>query len=402
VKWASALLLLLFAVGSAAQTPLATSIGGFNVSNAMLLYKIKDRMANLAPPSYTWPAGNVGDEFPLDRAVLDYLRLQQKFLPAGVWFNQFNLFQGTQVQALEQVRLARELGVRTDVWTVGNEADLYGANRGDFSWTPQKYAAVFRQWATALKAAYPDILISGPAISQPKDDWMQVFIAECGDLVDVLSWHWYPTGGKASDAVALRTSENAGAMVSKYQGWLLDPQRNPRGYKRVIPTAVTEFALHWDSTNPNQLDDMVGACWTADVLGRFAEAGLNYSHFFCLQEYGGHAIFSPGNKPRVLYWVFDFYKTYAQAARFVRVPEQEQGLVTAHGWADARGRVTLVITNRSEASVAGYSPALEAGSVRRVLESRQLTETTPVPVTWTPELKLTLPAHSVTSLVLGP
>jgi len=138
VKWASALLLLLFAVGSAAQTPLATSIGGFNVSNAMLLFKIKDRMANLAPPSYTWPA--------------------------GVWFNQFNLFQGTQEQALEHVRLARELGVRTDVWTVGNEADLYGANRSDFSWTPQKYAAVFRQWATALKAAYPDIPLWRPVL----------------------------------------------------------------------------------------------------------------------------------------------------------------------------------------------------------------------------------------------
>ncbi|MEI8093370.1 MAG: hypothetical protein WCG80_04105 [Spirochaetales bacterium] len=246
--------------------PVHTSIGGFNVSNAMLLIKIKDRMANLVAPTYTWPAGNVGDEFAMDRSVLDYLRLQQKFVPAGVWFNQFNLFQGTLEQAVEQVRLAKELGVRTDVWTVGNEADLYGPNRGDRSWTPQKYASVFRQWATALKATYPGLVISGPAISQPNDEWMRVFIAECGDLVDVLSWHWYPTNGKANDADALRTSQDAAAMVNKYQSWLTDPARNPKGYTRTIPTAVTEFALHWDSTNGNQLDDLVGATWTADVL----------------------------------------------------------------------------------------------------------------------------------------
>jgi hypothetical protein len=383
--------------------PIRTAIGGFNVSNAMLLLKVKDKVATLAPSTYTWPAGNVGDEYPLNRAALEYLRLQQKFVPAGIWFNQFNLFQGTLEQAIEQVRVARESGVRTDVWTIGNEPDLYGPNRGDKSWTAQKYAAVYRQWATALKAAYPGIKLSGPAISQPKDDWMKVFLAECGDLVDVVSWHWYPTNAKATDAQALATSRDVGPMVAKYRAWVTDNAYNPLGYKNPIETALTEFAVHWDTNNETQINDIIGACWTADVLGRLAESGLNYSHFFCLQEYGGHAIFTSGNKPRVGYWVFDFYKSFADAVRLVRTqptgsPKAE--LVATHGWIDAAGVVTLIVTNQGDLPVPGFTLRVSGGSYR-VRESRQLTDTTPVPLSWK-GLTADLPGHSVTVVTLEP
>ena len=390
--------LTVFLDGPAAKR---TSIGGFNLSNAMLLVKVKDKVAALRPATYTWPAGNVGDEYPIDSGVLDYLRLQQKFVPAGFWFNQFNLFQGTLDQALAQVKGSRERGIRTDAWTIGNEPDLYGPNRGDYSWTAEKYAKVFREWATALKAAYPDIVISGPALSQPKDEWMKVFIAECGDLVDILNWHWYPTDGKASDLTAMASSQNAASMVARYQSWLVDPKLNPRGYQRPITTAVTEFAVHWDTSNDGQINDMVGATWTADVLGQFAEAGLDYSHFFCLQEYGGHAIFTAGNKPRVLYHVFDFYQGYADAVRLVRTEGRvADGLVTAHGWVDAAGQVSLVITNRSDQQVSGFALKLAGRPSATVVASRQLTETSPVAVTWGPGLTLDLPVRSVTSVIL--
>lgn len=392
--------------------PAPAAVGGFNVSNAMPLLKIKAPVALVHPPTFTWPSGNTGDEFPMDRQTLDMLRLQQKFLPAdAVWFEQFNLFQGTVDQALAQVATSRDLGIRTDVWTIGNEPDLYGPNRGDRSWTPEKYATVFRQWATALKAAYPGIRVSGPALSNPKDDWMRVFLREDGDLVDVVSWHWYPTDGKKSDDEADLTSDQAGAMVNKYQAWLTDPATNPKGYQRKIATALTEFAIHWDTPNESQIADMVGACWTADVLGRLAEAGLDYSHYFCLQTYGGHAVFGPGNKPRAAWAVFDFYKTLGSAPRMVRVSGNTPGgPVTVHGWVGGDGTWTLVVTNRTGAPVDGVSLGLDGPSPRTLASARVLTDTKAETLApdrirqpgegrgWT----LDLPARSVACLVFGP
>ena len=401
-----------FVVTADGPVPKPAAVGGFNVSNAMPLLKIKAPVAAVHPPTFTWPSGNTGDEYPMDRQTLDMLRLQQKFLPSeAVWFEQVNLFQGTLDQALAQVATSRELGIRTDVWTMGNEPDLYGPNRGDGSWTPEKYAQVFRQWATALKAAYPGILVSGPALSNPNDTWMREFLREDGDLVDVLSWHWYPTDGKKSDDEADLSSDGAGPMVAKYQSWLTDPTINPKGWERTVPTALTEFAIHWDTPNENQIADRVGAVWTADVLGRLAEAGLDYSHYFCLQTYGGHAVFGPGNKPRPGWAVFDFYKTLGSASRMVRVTGPTQGgPVTVHGWVGTDGTWTLVVTNRTGQAQAGVSLSGEAGL--GVSSARVLTDTKAEPFdpkalrTETTDrgthLTLDLPARSVTCLVLAP
>jgi hypothetical protein len=96
-----------------------------------ILIKLKSRLAKSFPPTFTWPAGNVGDEYEISHQEVDFLKLQQKFLPAeAVWFAQVNLFKGTLDQAIKQIRYSREIGVRTDFWSIGNEPDLFAVNRG--------------------------------------------------------------------------------------------------------------------------------------------------------------------------------------------------------------------------------------------------------------------------------
>jgi len=393
--------------------PIATSIGGLNVSNAMNLTKSKAAIAVISPPTFTWPAGNVGDDFPQNRQELSFLRLQQKFLPDAIWFNQVNLFKGSLADALEQIATARELGVRTDFWTIGNEPDLYGVNRGDKTWTPRKYAEVFREWTKAIKARYPDALVSGPAVSNPNDEWIKVFIEECGDLVDVLNWHWYPTNGKADDATALKTSEQAGPMVAKYRAWMSDPERNPKGHSRKIRTAVSEFSIHWDTPNEIQINDIIGACWTADVLGRFAESGLDFSHYFCLGEYGGHAILNQMGKPRIMYRVFQLYAGFGKAERLLASSgSAREGLLTAYGWVEESGAWTVIAVNRSAVAAHPLSIRLDGLPAADVAATKMLTassfEAIPeadcrlIPATEGASLRLELPGHSTCAIRLVP
>lgn len=328
------------------------SVGGLNVSNAMNLSKIKDLTAAIAAPTYTWPAGNVGDEYPLNKQEVDFLRIQTKLLPPGLWFNQVNLFKGSIETSLEQMRNAKAAGLETAVWHIGNEPDLYAAHRGAPEWTPEHYAKVFREWVTAIKKEFPNARFSGPTISNPYDQWMEVFIRECGDLVDVLSWHWYPTDSKKSNPEALATSTAISEQIARYQGWLKDPEKNPRGYQRPIETAISEFAIHWNTQDEYQINDITGALWTADVLGRMAQAGLDYSHYFCLGEYGGHAIISKGSKARTIYHVFEFYATLRDGARLMTVSPAE-GPVKVHGWIAANGNLELVMANHGTESIAG-------------------------------------------------
>jgi hypothetical protein len=201
-------------------------------------------------------------------------------------------------------------------------------------------------------------------------------------------------------------------MVKKYQSWLVDPAYNPKGYGRPIECALTEFSIHWDTQNELQISDAIGACWTADVLGYLLDSGIDYSHYFCLGEYGGHAVFNKSGKARTLFWVFDFYKNHARAKRLVSAQgTAADGLVTVHGWIDDGGRWTLVVTNRSDRESGPVRFELRDLRGALVRDARRLTDVKPVALGDTDAelsedssgtvLAASLPAHSVTVWELG-
>jgi hypothetical protein len=281
-----------------------TLINGFNFNNAMQVYTIRDLIEKLHITTITYPAGNIGDEQNHTEYDLGFFKTQQEYLGNPFTFVQTRLYGGTPEDAAEAIRLVKKLGIRVDVWTIGNEPDLYDRKRGDASWTPEKYCNVFREYAEKMKEVDPDIKLGGPAVSQPKDGWIRKFIHECGDIVDVLIWHWYPTGGNLDDAIAVETAFMAYETIDNYKEWLKDPVMNPKGYNRPIKTAITEWALHWDTPKFRHLTDMTAVLWSAQALAIFAENEIDYEHYFCLNWLGGHAIFNQLNRPRLMYYLF--------------------------------------------------------------------------------------------------
>jgi hypothetical protein len=287
------------------------SIRGMNLNNSMQVAKVVDKALALKIPTITYPAGNMGDSQDCNREIdFSLFSLQQSMVNNPFTFVQTRVFGGSVEGAVQSVKNAEKVGIRVDVWSIGNEPDLYHKAHAP-EWTPEYYNKVFREQVMAMRAYKPDIKVAGPMVSQPKDDWILSFIKENGDIVDVLAWHWYPTSGDASDELALATAPDIVNQIRRYRKWLKDPATNPKGYKRDIKLALTEYAIHWNTPNKRHLADMVGAMWLAEVLGYLAREGIDYSHYFCFGEYGGHSLFEPGNfAPRPSYWVFNFYANY--------------------------------------------------------------------------------------------
>ncbi|MBN1410567.1 MAG: hypothetical protein JW969_06955 [Spirochaetales bacterium] len=286
-------------------------INGVNVNNAMQILTIKKYVDKLGTVTITTPAGNLGDDRFLSEKDLDFFKTQQEYIGNPHTFMQVRLFEGTKDAAVNQLKYTRKIGLDVNVWTIGNEPDLYASHRGDASWTAGRYCREFREYVNAMKAVDPGLKFAGPVTSQPYDNWIKEFIYECGDIVDVLAWHWYPTDGKGNAEEALKTASQTKNIILKYKGWLKDPRTNPKGYKRHIQTGITEWAIHWNTPYLKFLTDMVGVLWSAEVLGYYMETGLDYSHYFCLNQYGGHALFNKINRPRLLYYLFVMYKEHS-------------------------------------------------------------------------------------------
>jgi len=322
------------------------AIRGVNLNNAMQVAKIKDKAAQLKIPTITYPAGNIGDERDCNSENdLRFFSLQQLLVGKPFTFAQIRVFGGTPEKAIESIETAKKVGVRVDVWSIGNEPDLYYKNKAP-EWTPEYYSKKFREIVEAMRSKYPDIKVAGPMVSQPKDDWIRTFIKENGDLVDVLAWHWYPTSGNEDSEYALSTAERIKDQIQTYRTLLKDPSSNPKGYKRDIKLALTEYATHWNTPNSRHIGDIVGGLWLAEVMGYLAQYKIDFSHYFCFGTYGGHSLFEPDTYfPRPTYWVIYFYANYFGNKLLNSISSDEKLKVFAS--TDSEGAKYILLINKS-------------------------------------------------------
>jgi hypothetical protein len=209
--------------------------------------------------------------------------------------------------AADVARWASARGLRVPYWEIGNEPDLFAVTRGDPSWTPERYCDVFRAQAKAIKAVEPQARVAGPAVSGAvpgRDVFIERFVRRCGDVVDVLTWHIYPTDGTKPDDVALDTVAEADDTVARYKALLADPAQNPLGHGRKIALGVTEYGLSWYTNRARHLSDVYNALWAAEVALRLDEGGVEVAHYFALQGIVNHGLLDQSGVRRPTYYGF--------------------------------------------------------------------------------------------------
>jgi hypothetical protein len=283
--------------------------------------------------------------------MMDAFKVQWELLGQPEVLIVANFFEGP-AHALRVARYFEKIGVPIDRWAVGNEPDLYPQNRMDASWTPEVYCARLREFAVALRAVHPDALITGPEVSGSRplgEKYLGEVLHGCSDLLDVLTWHVYPTDGTWDDEAALATSRQVGEEIRRYRAWLKDPVRNPRGYERDIALAITEFGLSWRTPSYRHLEDMTAALWLADVLGQMASEGLD-GYYFALQGTGGHGLIDQTGWVRPNYYVFEMLASFSGG---VLKPALNSELSQVRVYAVQQGSdVQVLLINQAETEVA--------------------------------------------------
>jgi hypothetical protein len=298
----------------AAVNPAVTR--GYNFGNWMAMVDHQEALAKTPPASLRFPGGNIGDEQDMDGPSLDaFSSLLTLVAGQPELVIQTRVFAGRvdrtpankPEDAANAVRLARERGLKVRHWEIGNEPDLYSVTRGDPSWTPERYCDVFRAQAKAVKAADPKALVAGPATSgvyAAPMRFIERFIEQCGDVVDVLSWHIYPTEGDGTEDDALASISKLDESIRRLRSVLSDPQRNPLGHRREVKLAVTEYGLSWKTDRPRFLSDMPAGLWAAEAALRMTQQGVDMAHYFAYQGTGFHGLLDNAGVPRPSYYGF--------------------------------------------------------------------------------------------------
>ena len=317
-----------------------------------------------------FPAGNWGDENDLFPNNVDDLAMLADALDAEVSVQARSWRKGTPEKAAELVRYSNvenDYGFR--YWEVGNEPDLYmdrPHRSGDPVFDVDWYNARFREFAAAMKAVDPDIQIVGPVVTGGWREWVPVFLAANGDVVDVISWHWYPHGDELSDAEALATPAQIEEQVETIRAWWRDPAVNPLGHERPLPPLfLSEYSVSWATSVRRHLGTQVAALWDAEVVGRMANVGVEMAAHFALQGTRWHGMIGMLEDPRPVYGVYRLYAHWGTTQ--VAAESSDEPMLPAFASLRDDGALAVVVINKDPAqareavlSIEGFKPSGQA------------------------------------------
>ncbi|MFO7632682.1 MAG: hypothetical protein R6W76_09095 [Caldilinea sp.] len=359
-----------------------------------------------------WPGGAWGDQNTVTPLQVDQFVALSQRLGAEPYIH-VRFLGGAPKAAAELVRYANvENAYNIRFWSIGNEPSLFEA-AGD-GWNAEEFAAEWRDFAEAMKAVDPSILLLGPETHQfngtpnvdPKDsvgnDWLRTFLAVNGDLVDVVTVHRYPFPNNAE-----RSSAKPEELLAESEHWnelvrrLREVVRVETG--RDLPVGITEFNSHWSNaaggaTTP---DSFLSALWLGDVLARLIQERVEYANQFVLVSgtASGHGVLGP-YAARPPYYVYSLYRQFGEEQLLASSSEPWINVVAARR---ADGALTVVLINRKGEDVTlplTIEGMDSATTVEVILFDSAHNAESLGERTLEPSGEITLPAESITLLIV--
>jgi hypothetical protein len=318
-----------------------------------------------------WPGGSWGDHNDIrPNYITNYMGTARNIMAAEPSIT-VRLLGGTPEQAAALVKLVNiDKGYGVKYWAIGNEPDLYIVE--DQTWTPEYFARRWREFALAMKAVDPSIILYGPDISnfvgdpgsfdplellyvggvkQPftKVDYLTEFLKVNADLVNIVTVHRYsfplhsgdglPTWEQLRDNTAQwdRVIPNLHRMIQEATG-------------KDYPVGVVEFNSHTSNaiggkTSP---DSFYNALWLADILGRMIRQQPEMLAYWLLKNTeAGHGLMGSYDI-RPTYYVYQLYKQFGNHLLFANTDMQYVSVFAAK---TDDGAVTVILDNLNGAEV---------------------------------------------------
>ena len=302
-----------------------------------------------------FPGGNWGDDDFVRPNQVDMLKLFVDMLDDAELVVSTNLREGTPEQAVELMQMFKDKGLPVKYWSIGNEPNLFARKLNYEQWDTEFYNKRWREFAEAMLAYDPDILLVGPDLSQytavesqnPKDDagrdWMREFLRANGDLVDNVSFHRYPFGGTPTIDEVRATSPEWDATLPYLRELVLEETG------RDIPLSVMEVNTNWSHAvgGEGTPDSFYNAIWWADSLGRIINQNVEMVGFFTLAHNDGTTLLG-SNEPSPTYYVYQLYQQFGNEKLYADSGVEEVSIFAAQ---HEDGTVTLMVVNRGDADV---------------------------------------------------
>ncbi|MHC4713413.1 MAG: GH39 family glycosyl hydrolase [Planctomycetota bacterium] len=165
-------------------------------------------------------------------------------------------------------RYNRDLGYGIDYWEVFNEPDLGETGGCPSRFTPEDYCTYYEHTVRAIRRAWPDARVGGPALASYTSPILRALLEHCSEKnvpIDFVSWHWY-----TNDPLVIRRSiEEVRALLAEFPGLKCE-------------TVINEWnmSLSWDRIDPD-----FQPCFILDTTYHMLEAGLDLSCYYQIRDY---------------------------------------------------------------------------------------------------------------------
>lgn len=309
-----------------------------------------------------FPGGEWGDANDLREHQIDQFMIFAGQMGADVFFN-VRLRGGSPEQAADLVRyLNLEKGYGVRYWGIGNEPTLFSEVLGR-NYDTGEFNEQWRQFAEAMRAVDPGILLVGPEIHQftgdetsnPKDsqgqDWMLEFLQANGDMVDVVSFHRYPFP-------LARTSGNASVEDLRQNTFEWDDtvaylrRQIHEITGREIPIAVTEANSHYTSSAGGEgtPDSHYNAIWWGDVLSSLIREGVVMVNHWMLTSYGSYGGWGLVGRGEV-YPTYYTYQLFKQLGTELLYSSSDDPFVSILAARRQDGALTILLVNLADEEI---------------------------------------------------
>ncbi len=304
-----------------------------------------------------FPGGEWGDRNDLRDFHIDRFVEFARWMGAEPQIN-VRLPEGSPDAAAELVRYSNvdnDYNVR--YWAIGNEPNLYTNHIVHEDYDTVRYNREWREFAEAMLAVDPDILLLGPGTSQftgnpetdPRDeagrDWVREFLLANGDLVDVVAVHRYPfptsMAGPPQTIDDLRANSREWDTIIPNLRVLI---RETTG--RDLPVAISEVNSDWSHAIGGEAtpDSFYNAIWWGDVLGRMIRQKVDIVAHFILQCHtgqGGWGLLAK-YEVRPSYYVYQMYQHFGDELLYASSDDPDVSIYAARR---QDGALTLMIVN---------------------------------------------------------
>jgi hypothetical protein len=305
-----------------------------------------------------FPGGNWGDENDLDPFPMDQFMTLARMINAEPLIS-VRLRGGTPEKAVALMQYTIQQGYKVRYWSIGNEPSLYAPKYAE--WDTVYYNQAWRQFAQAMKAVDPTIMLVGPDTNQfmgdptidPKDkagrDWLREYLKANGDLVDVVAVHRYPFPVKMGERP---TRDQLFADPPRWDTLVTNLRQAVREETgKDKPIAITEWNSSWSGAMGGEtgMDTVNNALWLGDVLGRLIRQRVDIVAQFSLQSgasVGGYGLFE-SYAVRPTYYTYQMYKGFGDELVFAASDTARLSICAAH----KGGMLTIILINLNDQAI---------------------------------------------------